>query len=88
MTSAVLSAVSLWGIWRMRRLAVLGFILARITEVDDAEPIRALTALCDLVRDGRLCPLYETLPLEDAPEAHRRIEARELVGKLVLEVQP
>jgi NADPH2:quinone reductase len=71
----------------VRNQWVCGFILARITEVDAAEPLRALTALCDLIRDGRLRPVYATVPLQDAAEAHRRIETRDLVGKLVLAVQ-
>lgn len=67
-----------------RTQTICGFILAHITEEDPAEPSRSLLRLCDLVREGRLRPRYEVLPLEAAPEAHRRIEARTLVGKVVL----
>ncbi|MBI5104855.1 MAG: oxidoreductase, partial [Solirubrobacterales bacterium] len=35
--------------------------------------------------EGRLRPDYATLPLEAAPEVHRRMEDRTLTGKVVLE---
>lgn len=72
----------------VRNQSVCGFILALISEVDPAEPARALVHLCDLIRDGQLRPLYETLPLELAREAHRRMESRAVAGKLVLVTQP
>ena len=40
-----------------------------------------------LVAAGRLVPVVDdVLPLSDVAEAHRRIEAREVFGKLVLQV--
>jgi len=68
-----------------RAQIVCGFIVARIAEQDGAEPARTLTELCDLVRNGALRPRYEVLALADAPEAHRRIEDRSHVGKLILD---
>ena len=68
-----------------RTQTICGFILAHITEEDRAEPTRTLHELCGLIRDGKLMPRYETIPLADAPDAHRRIEDRTLVGKVVLE---
>jgi len=68
-----------------RTQTIVGFILARISEEDPAEPGRCLLRLCDLVRDGKLRPRYEILPLEAAPEVHRRIEDRTLTGKVILE---
>jgi NADPH2:quinone reductase len=68
-----------------RNQTVCGFILAHITEEDPGEPTRALLHLCDLFRTGLLKPRYETAPLAAAPEIHRRIEDRSLVGKAVLE---
>lgn len=69
-----------------RAQIVCGFILARINERDPEEPSRSLLRLCGLVREGRLRPRYDVLPLSEAPEAHRRIEERRHVGKLVLAV--
>jgi NADPH2:quinone reductase len=68
-----------------RTQTICGFILAHITEVDPSEPTRTLNLLCDLVRDGSLTPRYESVPLEHAPDVHRRIDDRTLVGKVVLE---
>jgi NADPH2:quinone reductase len=68
-----------------RNQTICGFILAHITEEDPQEPTRTLQHLCDLVRDGALRPRFETVPLEQAPDVHRRLEERSLVGKVVLE---
>jgi NADPH2:quinone reductase len=68
-----------------RNQTICGFILAHITAADPDEPRATLLRLCALVRDGALSPRYETVPLGDAPEVHRRIEDRSLVGKAVLE---
>jgi NADPH:quinone reductase len=68
----------------VRGQTICGYLLARLIEEDPAEPARALAHLCDLVRESRLHPRYELLALERAVEAHRRIEARGLTGKLVL----
>ena len=68
-----------------RNQTVCGFILHHITVEDPAEPSRALLQLCDLVREGSLTPRCETVRLADAPDVHRRIEERIVVGKIVLE---
>ena len=68
-----------------RNQTICGFILAHITEEDPGEPSRSLLHLCDLVRSGTVKPRYEIVPLTQAPEVHRRIEDRSLVGKVVLE---
>lgn len=67
-----------------RNQTICGFILAHITAEDPTEPSRSLSRLCDLVRTGELQPVYESVPLDRAPEVHRRIEARTLTGKVVL----
>ncbi|MBV9736297.1 MAG: zinc-binding dehydrogenase [Acidisphaera sp.] len=44
-----------------------------------------IVALLDIVQSGRLRSVVDTvLPLEQAPEALRRLEAREVFGKLVI----
>ena len=67
-----------------RSQTVCGFILHHIAEADPAEPTRAIQHLCDLVRSGSLRPRYETIPLDQAPDVHRAIEDRTLIGKIVL----
>ena len=67
-----------------RTQTVCGFILADVAAEDPAEPLRTLTHLCDLVRAGRLEPRYETAPLDQAAEVHRRMDARLVTGKVVL----
>ena len=68
----------------VRGQTISGFMLPRVIEEDPEEPGRTLGLLCDLVRAGELDPLTEVLPLERAAEAHRRIEARQAIGKIVL----
>lgn len=63
---------------------VCGFMLARVVEVDPREPGRTLLELCDLLRSGSLTPLVETVPLEQAADAHRRLDQRSVTGKIVL----
>jgi len=43
-----------------------------------------LGRLLELLGAGRIAPRVETVPLADAAQAHRRLEAREVLGKLVL----
>lgn len=44
-----------------------------------------LNHLVDMLADGVLTPVVTRLPLTQAAEAHRRLEAREVIGKLVLQ---
>jgi NADPH2:quinone reductase len=68
----------------VRGQTICGYLLARLIEEDPDEPARTLAHLCGLLRESRLHPRYELLALERAVEAHHRIEARGLTGKLVL----
>jgi NADPH:quinone reductase-like Zn-dependent oxidoreductase len=43
-----------------------------------------ISALVSLVADGSIEPEVTTLPLAEAAEAHRRLQGREVQGKLVL----
>lgn len=68
----------------VRGQCVCGFMLARVVEVDPSEPGRTLLELCDLLRAGSLTPTVETVPLERAADAHRRLDERSVTGKIVL----
>lgn len=68
----------------VRGQTVSGFVLSRVVEADPAEPGRTLTELCELVASGELAPVVETVPLEDVAAAHRRLDARQVTGKIVL----
>lgn len=73
-------------LWHTNK-AVVGY---SITSLSKSTPhllaIMAQQAL-HLMADGALkLVISETLPLEQAAEAHRRIEARSHVGKLLLQV--
>ncbi len=59
-----------------KNLSVLGSTMGRLGD---------LHRLLTLLEAGRLDPVVDAvLPLEDVREAHRRLEAREVFGKLVL----
>ncbi len=79
-------------------LAVLGLARAKLTPgarvtnfvitssaAKDPTGIRTdLTHLVGLLADGSLHPVVETMPLSRAADAHRRLENRQVTGKLVL----
>ncbi len=67
-----------------RAQTISGFILARVFEQSSEEPTRALAALFDLLRQGKLRLVRTVLDLESAVDAHRLIESRRHVGKIVL----
>ncbi|KAJ2762867.1 hypothetical protein IWQ56_004953 [Coemansia nantahalensis] len=56
--------------------------------VTDAEYQRHLSAVVELVRDGRLdVQVFRAYPLEDAAQAHADLQARKTTGKLLLRIE-
>jgi NADPH:quinone reductase len=67
---------------RERGIAVRGISDVQFSREDGDRRLRDVLALAAA---GRLAPVIgQTYPLRDAAEAHRRIEAREVVGKSLL----
>lgn len=69
-----------------RRLAVIGSSLRSRSAADKAMIIAAFRdQLGEAFEDGSLHPVVDrTLPLADAPDAHRALAAGEIFGKLIL----
>ena len=72
---------------RLRNQGVIGFSMARfatqLREVYDENLLR----LWELTGAGKLRPaIHRTLPLGEAPEAHRILEARENLGRVLLAI--
>lgn len=68
-------------------LSNTGVVGLNIAALLEARPqrVRSLAARAiDLVRAGAVIVPVESLPLEQAAEAHRRLESREAVGRIVL----
>lgn len=63
---------------------VVSYAISNTTKKDPAAFRADLSHLVDLLREGALDPRVTTMPLSDVAEAHRRLQAREVVGKLVL----
>lgn len=81
------ASVDLWPIMG-KRLTVTGSTLRPRSPGEKGAIARALEAeVWPLIESGRLRPRIDTtFPLEQAAEAHRRMESREHVGKIVLVV--
>ena len=77
--------VDLWPIMG-KRLTITGSTLRPRTPVEKGAIARALEAeVWPLIEAGRVRPLIDTtFPLEEAAEAHRRLESRAHMGKIVL----
>ncbi|HEX6343454.1 zinc-binding dehydrogenase [Umezawaea sp.] len=63
---------------------VVNYQVAARANRDPAAFRTDLAHLVDLVGRGAVNPVVTTMPLAGAADAHRRLEAREVVGKLVL----
>jgi NADPH:quinone reductase-like Zn-dependent oxidoreductase len=64
---------------------VIGFAMAHYAGGRPEVYVRHRAELWDLYRSGRLRPLVDrVLPLEEAADAHRALESRENVGRVLL----
>ncbi len=72
----------------VKRLVHTGSTLRPRSVADKAAMVEAITAkVLPLLRDGRIKPLMDsTFPLEEAADAHRRMETSQHIGKIVLTV--
>lgn len=80
---AMLSGDDIW----QRSLAIQGFSLGNCIKTRPETAAAAAARVMALVEAGELVPHASVLPLNQAAEAHRRIEAREASGKLLLAVR-
>jgi NADPH2:quinone reductase len=78
-----ISADELW----FTNKTVSGFNLAAFSAAFPAEAGRALNRAVAAAASGELRVQVESLRLEQAAQAHRRIESGRTTGKLVLEVE-
>ena len=70
---------------RLNARTVIGFAMAHYAGGRPDVYARHRVELCDLHRDGRLRTLVDrVLPLEKAGHAHRAVESREIVGRVLL----
>ena len=68
------------------------FAFYSIADMRTAEPgwfRDDLASLFELLAEGNIRPrIWKVLPLEQAAQAHRHIEAGEVIGKIVLRIGP
>lgn len=83
------AAIDLWTVMS-RRLTIAGSTLRARSVEEKGRIARALEReVWPLLSEGRVAPAIDsTFPLEAAADAHRRLESREHVGKIVLVVEP
>lgn len=69
-------------------ISVVGYRVSALTNSAPQLVVETAQRVIKLVADSALkLPISEIFPLEQAAEAHRRIEARAHVGKLLLRVR-
>jgi NADPH2:quinone reductase len=81
--AVALDSLALW----FRNVAVLSYSIGHLSRQDPALVARQARAAMAMVADGRVTlDITDVLPLAEAREAHRRLEGRGTVGKLLLAV--
>jgi NADPH2:quinone reductase len=70
-----------------RGQTMIGLLVARVTEREPDEPQATFDSVIDLFRAGRLSPDVTLIGPHEVVAAHERIEARQHVGKLVIEME-
>ncbi|MFJ4691506.1 zinc-binding alcohol dehydrogenase family protein [Streptomyces sp. NPDC088766] len=69
-----------------RNASMLGFAVGPYLQADPFAARPSAAHVVTLLADGRLTQRVDELPLSEAAEAHRRLEAREVPGRIVLTV--
>jgi NADPH2:quinone reductase len=77
-----ISGNDLW----VRNIGVLGFSVGPILQADPLLARPAASAVINLMEQGALHVPIATLPLTQAAEAHRRLEARGVTGRVILTI--
>jgi NADPH2:quinone reductase len=72
-------------LWR-RSAGMLGFSVGPYLQDNPSAARPAAGKVVDLLASGRLTQRVDELPLAEAAEAHRRLEAHEVPGRIVLTV--
>ncbi len=72
----------LWG----RNAGMLGFAVGPYLQTDASAAASATAHVIPLLADGRLTQRIDEVRLSEAAEAHRRLEAREVTGRIVLTI--
>lgn len=67
-----------------RGQTIAGFVVARVMDMDPAEPQRAFDAVQAAFLDGTLRPQIQVMSPDQVVDAHELIESRRLTGKVVL----
>ena len=69
-----------------RSAGMLGFAVGPYLQDNPSAARPTAERAVDLLASGRLAQRVDELPLAEAAEAHRRLEAREVPGRIVLTI--